>query len=318
MNAPKKCALIIEDEADLLDALADTVEKVGLTVSKAKTTDEARIRMNFQKFDVIFLDINLPGENGLKFLTLLHSSSMGNTKVPPVVIVTSVDFKDDHKAKITKSLGVELFLSKPWTASQVRAYLHDKILSPGKRNYDVALINVFLTATTQTITLNTQIAPIKESPMLKDDTKSQGDFTGVIMLTGKKIRGAVAISFERKCIEALARALFQDENFAVNDDILRDVAGEMCNQVAGGAQALFQKGGTRLEISTPTIITGSGHRIVHKMNAPCLVLPFQWQGSRFFTEFIMVRDETADVTPQPEVPAKEEEQETDSGDVVFL
>lgn len=149
---------------------------------------------------------------------------------------------------------------------------------------------------------------------MKNSASTMGEFSGVIQFNGKTTRGVVALSFERNCVTELANKVFQGAITEFTDKILIDFAGELCNQTAGQTQAIFQAGGTRFEIGTPTLIQGTEHRIVHKFDSPCLILPFTWGSGRFFTEFILEAQDGADV--------KEEKVETnrvaDSGDVSFL
>ncbi len=316
----KKRALIVEDEPDLLDAMAYVIEKTGLTAVKATSAEEARAIMATEKFDAIFLDVNLPGENGLTFLASLHKQSAG-APLPPAVIVSSIVFQEDHKIRMMKTLGVQLFVSKPWNQDLIKTFLTERILEVKIRKYDNAIIEFFKKATIQTMQLNTQITPVFGTPELKEEDKTETEFTGIISLTGAKIKGVVSLNFERECVSKLARTMFQSPDMELPDSILSDVSGEMCNQVAGSVQKIFQKAGLRFEISTPTLITGSGKNVVHKIDAPLLKLPFKWENSDFYAEFGVILDEPLGEIDLEEILSEKAEvtpESNDSGEISFF
>lgn len=69
-------ALLIDDELNNLDSLAFSIENdcTGVqVVGKLTNAKEARTFLLVNKVDVIFLDINMPGENGFDFLRSLGS-----------------------------------------------------------------------------------------------------------------------------------------------------------------------------------------------------------------------------------------------------
>ncbi len=50
--------------------------------------------------------------------------------------------------------------------------------------------------------------------------------------------------------------------------------GEITNMVCGGAKRILGENGYEFELATPTIISGKGHEIHHKVSGPKLLMPF--------------------------------------------
>ena len=80
-----KKVLIVEDEPFALEDLRDSLLQIipVLEITSLQTATEALEVLSNQKFDAVFLDIELPGMSGIDMLQRL------NPPVPPVVLVTA-------------------------------------------------------------------------------------------------------------------------------------------------------------------------------------------------------------------------------------
>lgn len=101
-------ALVVEDEppsrARLVEALHATPEVAH--ISEAADADAARAALGRSRFDVLFLDIQLPGDTGL-----VLASELGGPGRPHVVFVTA------HPQHALAAFGVDAlgYLLKPWS-----------------------------------------------------------------------------------------------------------------------------------------------------------------------------------------------------------
>jgi len=80
-----KNALLVEDEEFALEDLKDSLQGLmpSLDIHTARNASEAMEALQASQFDVIFLDIELPGMTGIQLLEQLEGP------VPPVVLVTA-------------------------------------------------------------------------------------------------------------------------------------------------------------------------------------------------------------------------------------
>src|SRR4029077_121955 len=58
--------LVVDDEPQLRRALRSTLSALGFVVADAETGEAALERIREEKFDLILLDINMPGLSGLE------------------------------------------------------------------------------------------------------------------------------------------------------------------------------------------------------------------------------------------------------------
>lgn len=75
MNNPKTI-LVVEDEKNLLEAIKRKLEKENVNVLTAETGEEALAMLEKQKPDLVWLDILLPGINGLEVLRNIRNNPL--------------------------------------------------------------------------------------------------------------------------------------------------------------------------------------------------------------------------------------------------
>lgn len=283
--------LIIDDDVDFLKILQSIMQKVGFHVATAESAEDARQSIANGAFDLIMTDIVMPRENGIQFLVNLHKAAeTGGTKkdLPPVVVVTGFVLNEVIQTKLRRFLGVELILHKPLEERALRRYLERRFpsLAEAAHAFQRSALTKFLTATTEIVEVNTGISPEACKAIVRMEGHALGEFTGVIKLTSPKKEGLIAVSFERACCLAMAQRILADERLQITEAILRDVAGEVCNQIAGHVQGQLNSEGYAFDISTPTIVSGA-ERIDHRLHTPSIVIPFVWEGMKFYTQFVI-------------------------------
>ena len=81
--------LIVDDDADTCELLGRLLVRNGYTVECAHNGWEALLEVDRRGFDLILLDIMMPGLDGPKFLNILRGHTSGCSI--PVLIVTALD-----------------------------------------------------------------------------------------------------------------------------------------------------------------------------------------------------------------------------------
>jgi DNA-binding NarL/FixJ family response regulator len=104
----KMKTLIVEDNANFRRILRDSLENLfpAMVIHEAAEGNEALERVDTFRPDMIFMDIRLPGENGLQ-LTQKIKTRYPDTKV---VIMTSYDSPEYREAAVR--CGANHFISK--------------------------------------------------------------------------------------------------------------------------------------------------------------------------------------------------------------
>ena len=107
--------LVVEDEQKVANALRQGLEGEGYEVTVETTGEGAFFRGSTESFDVILLDLSLPGRDGLQILTTLRQRGVKT----PVLVVTARDTPDDRVIGLDS--GADDYLIKPFAFAEVLA-----------------------------------------------------------------------------------------------------------------------------------------------------------------------------------------------------
>ena len=106
--------LVIEDEPRLLRNLSKALREAGYAVDGAASGDDGLIKAEGYHYDLIILDIMLPGLDGWKVL-----ESVRRTKLTPVLMLTACDTPRDRVRGLDN--GADDYLSKPFDLEELFA-----------------------------------------------------------------------------------------------------------------------------------------------------------------------------------------------------
>lgn len=106
--------LIVEDDPDIAKLLALTVRENGMTPFLAQNGQEMRIHMRKEQFDLIVLDVMLPGEDGLALCKTVRSES-----TTPIMLITALDEEIDRIVGL--EVGADDYVTKPFSPREVIA-----------------------------------------------------------------------------------------------------------------------------------------------------------------------------------------------------
>jgi len=121
--------LIVEDERDLSGLVKNWLARDNHLVEQVEDGLEALERMELSRYDIIILDIMLPGMSGMEVCRRYRQKS-GST---PILMLTAKNAVEDKEAGL--DAGADDYLTKPFhlkeLAARVRALLRRGITRPG-------------------------------------------------------------------------------------------------------------------------------------------------------------------------------------------
>ena len=107
--------LVVEDERKLAQVLAASLAAEHYDVVVAPTGEEGFYRLNAEQFDLVVLDLMLPGRSGLEVLQTLRQRRVDT----PVLILTARDGVEDRVTGL--DLGADDYLVKPFALPELLA-----------------------------------------------------------------------------------------------------------------------------------------------------------------------------------------------------
>jgi DNA-binding response OmpR family regulator len=99
--------LCIDDDQELLGMLGECLEQQGFSASTAADADQGMRLMDERKVDVVILDVNLAGEDGIRLMTFLKA----NHPKTPIIIYTGLQH-DEEEVRAILRLGASGYAAK--------------------------------------------------------------------------------------------------------------------------------------------------------------------------------------------------------------
>lgn len=111
-----KHILAIDDDASIRDAFIMALKSTGYQLDTAETGEEGIEKERSKKYDLIFLDLKMPGKDGIEVLREIRKVN----KETPIYIITAFykEFADELKIADKEGLTYEL-MKKPIHSYQI-------------------------------------------------------------------------------------------------------------------------------------------------------------------------------------------------------
>ena len=127
MSENKAHLLLVDDDKRILSLLSTYLSKNNFLVSSARNSIEARSLLNYFEFDLLIIDIMMPGENGLNLLKSIRKQ----TNVPAIFLSA----KGESKDKISGlEIGADDYLSKPFEPKELLLRLERLLLRNNRKS----------------------------------------------------------------------------------------------------------------------------------------------------------------------------------------
>lgn len=121
-----KRILIIEDETSLADALAYSLRKEGFEVETAQDGAEGLGLLYRGSFDVLLLDLMLPGMDGMEICRRVRAAS-----TVPIIIITAKD--NDIDEILGLEMGADDYVTKPFNTRTLIARIRSVLRRIGEK-----------------------------------------------------------------------------------------------------------------------------------------------------------------------------------------
>jgi len=166
--------LLLEDDANLNETVTEFLEDEGHEVISVYDGYEAQEKLYESKYDLLLLDINVPGIDGLKLLKESREEGI----VAPAIYITSMDSVDDLERGFQS--GCDDYIRKPFVLKELKIRV-ETLLKRSFFHESKELIaideNIFYDSRNSELVINGETVSLgnKESRLLKLFVKKEGE-----------------------------------------------------------------------------------------------------------------------------------------------
>ena len=118
----KKKILVVDDDQRLRDLLTRYLSEQGFAVQTAINAPAMDRLLNRELFDLMVLDLMLPGEDGLAICRRLRAAAGTPTQRTPIIMLTAKG--EDVDRIIGLEMGADDYLPKPFNPRELVARIH--------------------------------------------------------------------------------------------------------------------------------------------------------------------------------------------------
>ena len=112
MEKIKYHILVVDDDDRIRELVKEYLNENGFIVSTGNSAEEAKIKINYFKFDLIVLDVMMPGQNGFELTKEIKKNS-----AVPIILLTA---KGEVESRIEGlELGADDYLGKPFEPKEL-------------------------------------------------------------------------------------------------------------------------------------------------------------------------------------------------------
>jgi two-component system phosphate regulon response regulator OmpR len=104
--------LVVDDDRRIRDLLSRYLQREGYRVTTAKNANDARAKLDGLAFDLLILDVMMPGENGFE----LAKSVRKNSQVPILMLTARAETENRINGL---EIGADDYMAKPFEAREL-------------------------------------------------------------------------------------------------------------------------------------------------------------------------------------------------------
>jgi len=166
--------LLLEDDANLNETVTEFLEEQGYDVVSVYDGYEAQEKLYESKYDLLLLDINVPGIDGLELLKESREEGI----VAPAIYITSMDSVDDLEKGFNS--GCDDYIRKPFALKELQIRVETLLKRDFFHNVQELLQiseNVAYNIKNNELIINDESVSLgnKESRLLKLFMKTEGE-----------------------------------------------------------------------------------------------------------------------------------------------
>jgi phosphate regulon transcriptional regulator PhoB len=121
--------LIVDDEPDIVDLVSYNLKKDGFRVTTASDGEQALLKVRKDKFDLVVLDLMLPGIQGVELCRIVRNDP--KTAHTPIIMLTAKGEEVDRVIGLES--GADDYMTKPFSSKELIARIKAVLRRTGEK-----------------------------------------------------------------------------------------------------------------------------------------------------------------------------------------
>ena len=130
MENNKLHILVVDDDDRIRSLLKDYLNENKFIVSTAENSEEAKKKLDYLKFDIVILDVMMPGQSGYELTEEIKKKKL---KVPIILLTAKGEVENRIKGL---ELGADDYIGKPFEPKELLLRIKNIIKNSNKLNLD--------------------------------------------------------------------------------------------------------------------------------------------------------------------------------------
>lgn len=122
-NAPERTILAVDDEEEILRLYNTFLKFSGFSVKTVQSAEACVDYLMNNNVDLILLDVNMPGIDGLRLLEMIRTQPKNNET--PIIMISARG--DEATVKKALTLGCDNFIVKPFTLTELAERINSEL-----------------------------------------------------------------------------------------------------------------------------------------------------------------------------------------------
>lgn len=176
--------LLVEDDLSLGDGLSVALRQQGYAVDWVKDGLEAEVALGIEPYEMVVLDVGLPGQSGFELLDKTRSRGSD----VPIIVLTARDLPEDRISGLNK--GADDYMIKPFNSEElfarirtIQRRMHGRSIS-AIRHTDSTIGELVVDVSGRVVTLNDEVVDLsaKEFAVLRQLLENKGRVLSKVQL----------------------------------------------------------------------------------------------------------------------------------------
>jgi DNA-binding response OmpR family regulator len=269
----KPSILLIEDDEELLHLVSRALRRTGFRVEAYSNAEAALNAMATSTFNAVLTDLNLPGMNGVDFITRIQRRAANQQ----IAVFAMTGFLDNERVQRLLALKTLKIFVKPFNLSESSEFILQVVEEHAKKaksSTQKKIFECFFNAASEALKLYAHQQFSFGRAEATYFSEFRGEITATTSFSGTEMTGFCSLVLSQNLADHLEESMFGGQRDTdIDRSTLGDYIGEISLQMIDLAQVHLSAYNLSVNKGFSSITLGGGHSLVQRCLMPIIRAP---------------------------------------------